>query len=125
MHSLLFLEFIGTSELLVVLVVALIIFGPRKLPELGRSLGQALHQIRSATEDFKQTWETEARLDTTAREALAPAAPAELAEATEAHQELVPVDTEVTAAEVVETHTPAHDAPSVPYVNHEAAYGEV
>ncbi|MET0623706.1 MAG: twin-arginine translocase TatA/TatE family subunit, partial [Pyrinomonadaceae bacterium] len=39
MHQLLFLEFIGTSELMVVLVVALIIFGPRKLPELGRSLG--------------------------------------------------------------------------------------
>ena len=109
MHQLLFLEFIGTSELLVVLVVALIIFGPRKLPELGRSLGQALHQVRSASQDFKRTWETEARLETAA------------------YQELVPGDTEATAAEVGETHAPAHEAPApdLSRVNHEAAFGEV
>jgi Tat protein translocase TatB subunit len=77
MHQLLFFEFIGTSELLVVLVVALIIFGPRKLPELGRSLGQALQQVRGASEDFKQAWETEARLDTERGAALAPAPAAE------------------------------------------------
>ena len=107
MHSLLFLEFIGTSELLVVLVVALIIFGPRKLPELGRSLGQALHQVRSASEDFKRTWETEARLETEKVGALAPAASAEHSAVTEARQELAPGDTEVTAGEVGETHTRA------------------
>ena len=60
MHSLLFLEFLGTTELLVVLVVALIIFGPRKLPELGRSLGSAMRQFRDASDSFKRTWETEA-----------------------------------------------------------------
>ena len=77
MHQLLFFEFIGTSELLIALVVALIIFGPRKLPELGRSLGQALHQVRSASADFKRTWETEALLETADREAVAPAPAAE------------------------------------------------
>jgi len=56
-------EFIGTSELLVVLFVALLVFGPRKLPQLGRSVGQALNQLRSATDDFKQTWEVEALQD--------------------------------------------------------------
>lgn len=60
MHSLLFFEFLGTSELLVVLVVALIIFGPRKLPELGRSLGAAMRQFQDASDSFKRTWETEA-----------------------------------------------------------------
>lgn len=55
-----FLEFIGTIELLVVLFVALLVFGPRKLPELGRSLGQALNQVRAASDDFKRTWEVEA-----------------------------------------------------------------
>jgi len=123
MHSLLFLEFIGTSELFVVLVVALIIFGPRKLPELGRSLGQALHQVRSASEDFKRTWEAEARLETSVREALAPAHAA----ATEPLQELAPGDIEVTAGEVAETDTPALEAPTpdgLSYVNREAAYGE-
>jgi len=110
MHQLLFLEFIGTSELLVVLVVALIIFGPRKLPELGRSLGQALHQVRSASEDFKRTWETEARLEAEAGKALAPAVSAEHATAAEAYPELVPGDTEAKAGEVGETHAPAHEA---------------
>jgi TatA/E family protein of Tat protein translocase len=55
-----FFEFIGTTELLVVLFVALLVFGPRKLPELGRSLGRALTQVRDASDDFKRTWEAEA-----------------------------------------------------------------
>ena len=62
-----FLEFIGTTELLVVLCVALLVFGPRKLPELGRSLGQALEQVRDASDDFKRTWEAEALQDGEAR----------------------------------------------------------
>jgi TatA/E family protein of Tat protein translocase len=61
MYCLLFLEFIGTTELLVVLLVALIIFGPRKLPELSRSLGQAINQMRAASDDLKHTWEAEAQ----------------------------------------------------------------
>lgn len=63
MHYLLFLEFIGTTELLVVLLVALVVFGPRKLPELGRSLGRALSQLQAASDDFKRTWETESRVE--------------------------------------------------------------
>jgi len=61
MRCLLFLEFIGTTELLVVLLVALLVFGPRKLPELGRSVGRALGQLQAASDDFKRTWETESR----------------------------------------------------------------
>lgn len=126
MYQLLFLEFIGTSELLVVLVVALIIFGPRKLPELGRSLGKAMHQMRSASEDFKRTWEYEARVETNRSAALAPAASDE--QAAEARLELASVDTEAQAEEVVETHTPAPEAQSpngLSYVNRDAAFGEV
>jgi len=59
MRCLLFLEFIGTTELLVVLLVALVVFGPRKLPELGSSLGRALRQLQAASDDFKRTWEVE------------------------------------------------------------------
>jgi TatA/E family protein of Tat protein translocase len=59
MHYPLFFEFIGTSELCVVAFVALLIFGPRKLPEMARSCGQALHQLRNASNDFKRTWELE------------------------------------------------------------------
>lgn len=55
----LFLEFIGTQELLLIMIVALVIFGPRKLPELGRSLGKSLGEFKKASEDFKKTWEME------------------------------------------------------------------
>ncbi len=92
MHCLLFLEFIGTSELLVVLLVALLVFGPRKLPELGRSLGQAMRQFRGATDDFKRTWENEARLEAAA---LAPAAPPERSDAAAVPLELPAGDSAV------------------------------
>ncbi|HEX8721592.1 MAG TPA: twin-arginine translocase TatA/TatE family subunit [Pyrinomonadaceae bacterium] len=72
MHCLLLLESIGTSELLVVLGVALVVFGPRKLPELGRSLGRTLRQVQAASDDFKRTWETEARAETVAPAKLSP-----------------------------------------------------
>lgn len=57
------LEGLGTTELLAILVVALIIFGPRKLPELSRKLGKSISEFRRASEDFKRTWEREAALD--------------------------------------------------------------
>ena len=60
---LLFLEFLGTSELLLIAVVALIVFGPRKLPEIGRTLGRSLAEFRRASEDFKRTWEREVELE--------------------------------------------------------------
>lgn len=53
------LESIGTSELLLIGLVALIIFGPRKLPELARMLGKAMNEFRRTTDDFKETWARE------------------------------------------------------------------
>lgn len=50
---------LGMSELVLVLVIALIVFGPRKLPQLARSIGESLAQFRRASEDFKRTWEQE------------------------------------------------------------------
>lgn len=61
-------EFLGTSELLIILIVALILFGPRKLPELSRSLGKSLSEFKRASEDFKRTWEREVELETFAKE---------------------------------------------------------
>ncbi len=46
---------IGIWEILLVLAVALIIFGPSKLPELGRSIGNGLREFRKATKDLKDT----------------------------------------------------------------------
>ncbi len=56
-------EFLGTSELLIILVVALIIFGPRKLPQMSRKLGQSLSEFKRASEDFKRTWEKEVEME--------------------------------------------------------------
>ena len=92
MHSLLFFEFLGTSELLVILVVALVIFGPRKLPELGRSLGKAMHQFRDASDSLKRTWETEAMLANAGAPALTPALPSRDISAEGTHSELASTD---------------------------------
>jgi TatA/E family protein of Tat protein translocase len=51
------------GEVVIILVVALVIFGPRKLPELGKSLGHAMAQFRRASEDFKRTWEQEVEIE--------------------------------------------------------------
>lgn len=59
MFYLFILESIGTSELILIGLVALIIFGPRKLPELARMLGKAMNEFRRSTDDFKKTWERE------------------------------------------------------------------
>ena len=66
---LLFLESLGTTELLVILVVALVLFGPRKLPEITRSFGKSLSEFKRASDDFKRTWEREVALESVQREA--------------------------------------------------------
>ncbi|MBI1765265.1 MAG: TatA/E family twin arginine-targeting protein translocase [Acidobacteria bacterium] len=54
---------LGMPEVVLILVIALIVFGPRKLPELGKSLGQAMSQFRKASDEFKRTWEQEVELE--------------------------------------------------------------
>lgn len=65
----LFLEFLGTTELLVIAVVALVLFGPRKLPQIGHSIGKSLSEFKRASEDFKRTWEMEVNMETSDKEA--------------------------------------------------------
>lgn len=66
--SLLFLEFLGTTELIVIAAVALLVFGPRKLPEIGRTIGRSLAEFKRASEDFKRTWEYEVDMERSDRE---------------------------------------------------------
>ena len=54
---------LGMPELIVIFVIALIVFGPRKLPELGRSLGRGIAEFKKATNDFQSTLEQEIRAD--------------------------------------------------------------
>ena len=49
---------IGFQELILILVLALLVFGPTRLPELGRALGRAMREFRRATEEFRSTVET-------------------------------------------------------------------
>ena len=57
----LFLESLGTPELALILVIALIVFGPRKLPTIGRTIGKYSAEFKRASRDFRETWEREVR----------------------------------------------------------------
>ena len=54
---------LGIPELLLIFAVALIVFGPRKLPEIGRTLGKALGEFKKATDELKSTIEREVRVE--------------------------------------------------------------
>ncbi len=54
---------LGMQEIIVIFVLALIVFGPRKLPELGKTLGKGLAEFKKASNELKQTWEEEVRLE--------------------------------------------------------------
>ena len=54
---------IGMPELLIIFTVALIVFGPRKLPELGRSLGKSLQEFKRASNELKHTLDEEISLE--------------------------------------------------------------
>src|SRR5262249_5897524 len=49
---------IGLQELVVIFVIALIVFGPKNLPQLGRALGRAMREFRRASDEFRSTIET-------------------------------------------------------------------
>ena len=50
---------VGTPEILLVLVIALLLFGPQKLPELGKSLGRAIREFKKASQELQETIERE------------------------------------------------------------------
>jgi sec-independent protein translocase protein TatA len=54
---------IGMPELVIILVIALIIFGPRKLPELGKSLGKSINEFKKASTELQNTLEQEIKLE--------------------------------------------------------------
>jgi sec-independent protein translocase protein TatA len=51
---------LGIQEMIVIFVIALIIFGPKKLPEIGKSLGKGIAEFKRASSDLVKTWEEEA-----------------------------------------------------------------
>jgi len=94
---------IGMPELIIIFVIALIIFGPRKLPELGRTLGKSLSEFRRASNELKSTLEEEIRLDE--QKTTAPAIPPAPAQSTEQPNPSSPVY----ETEQVDSSAPAYD----------------
>ncbi len=91
---------IGFQELILILVVALLVFGPRRLPELGRALGRAMREFRRATEEFRSTVETNLHIN---EPDPIPAAPPE------------PAATQPAAAEAAPATAPLPDSGPTPY----------
>lgn len=54
---------IGLPELLIIMAIALLIFGPKKLPEVGRSIGKAIREFRKTTDEIKDKFEEQIRAD--------------------------------------------------------------
>jgi TatA/E family protein of Tat protein translocase len=88
---------LGMPELIVIFVIALLVFGPRKLPELGRSLGKSLGEFKRASNELRNTLEEEVRVE-------------EQREATRRPATTAAVDTPAGPRAV---ETPAVEAPSV------------
>ena len=102
---------IGLQEMLVIGVLALLVFGPSKLPELGRMVGRAMREFRRASDEFRSTVETNLHindLDPPPPEAVV--TPSEVSDSAPLPPELEPIGPEtasVTAAE------PEHGEPFV------------
>ena len=56
-------ESIGTQELILIGIVALIFLGPRKLPQIAKKIGKTLADFRSTTSEFKETWQREVNFE--------------------------------------------------------------
>jgi Tat protein translocase TatB subunit len=84
---------VGGPELLLILVIALIVFGPRKLPEMGKSLGKMLVEFRRASNEFKRTIEDEV-------------------EAEKIREHVQPIPVQVALSEPAHGVTPAESAPA-------------
>lgn len=92
---------IGIWEMVIILIIALIVFGPRKLPELGRSLGKSLREFKSASNELRNTLDEEIRVEDRQRPAAATSksgAPATAARSAEPVQAATPAAASATPA---------------------------
>ncbi len=96
---------IGMPELIIILTLALIIFGPRKLPELGRSLGKSLGEFKRASNELRNTLDEEIRIEDEKTQRVAkPAAP-------EPPRATASDFTETTAPDFTDEDAPGHTVP--------------
>lgn len=74
---------IGMGEMIIIFIIALIIFGPRKLPELGRALGKGINEFKKASNELRTTIEDEIKADSQRTADSSTTTPAATAEASE------------------------------------------
>jgi Tat protein translocase TatB subunit len=103
---------LGGPEVILILVVALIVFGPRRLPEIGKSMGKMLAEFRKASNDFKRTIDEELEAEKT-RESQAAAAPPETPAAA---TEVTPTEVAPAAADASGASAPASAMEAAPVV---------
>jgi len=102
---------IGLQELVLIFVIALLVFGPKNLPQLGRSLGRAMREFRRASDEFRSTIETNLKINEP--DPLPEPAPVT------APPEATP-ESAATAAALPESVLNPYDAPPVPVPEGEA-----
>jgi TatA/E family protein of Tat protein translocase len=108
---------IGLQEMIVIGVLALLVFGPSKLPELGRMVGRALREFRRASDEFRSTVETNLNLndlDPVVSTPVASASSGTSADGSVSHETSPSETAPVVTSETVTTETPAEE-PGEPF----------
>ena len=111
---------IGLQELVLIFVIALLVFGPKNLPQLGRSLGRAMREFRRASDEFRNTIETNLQMNEPDTPTPAPVATTEVATTTPA------ASSEALPDSVLDPHAPqeavaTEPPPGEPYLAQRAA----
>jgi len=111
---------LGGPEVVLILVIALIVFGPRRLPEIGKSMGKMLAEFRKASNDFKRTIEDELEAEKV-RESQPPATPPAASPPPDVTPAAPPVHDVAAGPEVAptaeSTHEPRLAPPEAPTVS--------
>lgn len=120
---------LGFPELVFILVLALLIFGPKRLPEIGRTIGRGMAEFRKASTDLKRTINTELALDEPAappvRPWSEPVTPANTAaRAPQATWIPGPLEPSLEPEDIPDLPLSADEAPAAEVVSHEVVSSE-
>jgi len=107
---------IGLPELLIIVAIALIVFGPNKLPELAKAFGKAMREFKKATEEVKESFEAETKdleelKDTLTQENLLADLAEDIATSTEPSTETPPSEEGTLTSEAATEAMAHHEAP--------------
>jgi TatA/E family protein of Tat protein translocase len=83
---------LGVPELMLIFIIALVLFGPKRLPEIGRTLGKAMGEFKKATDELKNTVEREVRMEELRQISPSMSTPVETVSRTEPVTTLRPVE---------------------------------